>query len=57
LDKPDRRIAPVRADYVGFSIPNEFVVVTGWTTPNATGTCHTLAFSHSEAASRKKLEK
>ena len=26
LDKPDRRIAPVRADYVGFSIPNEFVV-------------------------------
>ncbi len=26
LDKPKRRIAPVRADYVGFSIPNEFVV-------------------------------
>jgi hypoxanthine phosphoribosyltransferase len=26
LDKPDRRIAAVRADYVGFSIPNEFVV-------------------------------
>jgi len=26
LDKPDRRIAPVRADYVGFAIPNEFVV-------------------------------
>jgi hypoxanthine phosphoribosyltransferase len=26
LDKPERRIAPVRADYVGFSIPNEFVV-------------------------------
>lgn len=26
LDKPDRRIAPVRADYVGFTIPNEFVV-------------------------------
>jgi hypoxanthine phosphoribosyltransferase len=26
LDKPDRRIAPVRADYIGFSIPNEFVV-------------------------------
>jgi hypoxanthine phosphoribosyltransferase len=26
LDKPDRRVAPVRADYVGFSIPNEFVV-------------------------------
>jgi hypoxanthine phosphoribosyltransferase len=26
LDKPERRIAPVRADYVGFSIPNVFVV-------------------------------
>lgn len=26
LDKPGRRIAPVHADYVGFSIPNEFVV-------------------------------
>jgi hypoxanthine phosphoribosyltransferase len=26
LDKPDRRTAPVQADYVGFSIPNEFVV-------------------------------
>jgi hypoxanthine phosphoribosyltransferase len=26
LDKPGRRIAPVQAAYVGFSIPNEFVV-------------------------------
>jgi hypoxanthine phosphoribosyltransferase len=26
LDKPGRRIAPVKADYVGFTIPNEFVV-------------------------------
>src|SRR2546423_2216601 len=26
LDKPDRRVAAVRADYVGFTIPNEFVV-------------------------------
>ena len=26
LDKPDRRIEQVRADYVGFTIPNEFVV-------------------------------
>jgi hypoxanthine phosphoribosyltransferase len=26
LDKPDRRIAAVQADYVGFTIPNEFVV-------------------------------
>ena len=26
LDKPERRIEQVRADYVGFTIPNEFVV-------------------------------
>jgi hypoxanthine phosphoribosyltransferase len=26
LDKPDRRIEPVEADYVGFRIPNRFVV-------------------------------
>jgi hypoxanthine phosphoribosyltransferase len=26
LDKPSRRLVPVRADYIGFSIPNEFVV-------------------------------
>jgi len=26
LDKPERRIADVKADYTGFSIPNEFVV-------------------------------
>ena len=26
LDKPDRRKADLRADYVGFTIPNEFVV-------------------------------
>lgn len=26
LDKPDRRVAPVHADYVGFTIPDEFVV-------------------------------
>ena len=26
LDKPERRIARVRGDYVGFTIPNEFVV-------------------------------
>jgi hypoxanthine phosphoribosyltransferase len=26
LDKPERRITAVHADYVGFSIPNEFVV-------------------------------
>lgn len=26
LDKPSRRIRPIQADYVGFSIPDEFVV-------------------------------
>jgi hypoxanthine phosphoribosyltransferase len=26
LDKPSRRLKPVEADYVGFTIPNEFVV-------------------------------
>jgi hypoxanthine phosphoribosyltransferase len=26
LDKPERRLAAVHADYVGFTIPNEFVV-------------------------------
>lgn len=26
LDKPSRRVKPVKGDYVGFTIPNEFVV-------------------------------
>jgi hypoxanthine phosphoribosyltransferase len=26
LDKPERRVAPVELDYLGFIIPNEFVV-------------------------------
>jgi len=26
LDKPSRRVTPVKGDYVGFTIPNEFVV-------------------------------
>jgi hypoxanthine phosphoribosyltransferase len=26
LDKPDRRVVPVRADYVGFTIPDHFVI-------------------------------
>jgi hypoxanthine phosphoribosyltransferase len=26
LDKPDRRLRPVKVDYVGFSIPDEFVI-------------------------------
>ncbi len=26
LDKPERRLVPIEADYVGFSIPNRFVI-------------------------------
>ena len=26
LDKPERRISPIEADYVGFTIPNHFVI-------------------------------
>jgi len=26
LDKPERRLAPIEADYVGFPIPNRFVI-------------------------------
>ena len=26
LDKPDRREAPVKADYVGFVVPDQFIV-------------------------------
>ena len=26
LDKPERRVVPVEVDYVGFTIPDEFVV-------------------------------
>jgi len=26
LDKPERRLVPIKADYTGFDIPNEFVV-------------------------------
>ena len=26
LDKPSRRVVPIDADYVGFTIPNEFVI-------------------------------
>lgn len=26
LDKPDRRLEPIQAEYVGFSIPNHFVI-------------------------------
>jgi hypoxanthine phosphoribosyltransferase len=26
LDKPSRRVAPVKADYIGFAIPDQFVV-------------------------------
>ncbi len=26
LDKPERRLVPIEADYVGFAIPNQFVI-------------------------------
>lgn len=26
LDKPERRVVDIEADYVGFQVPNEFVV-------------------------------
>ena len=26
LDKPERRVSPVKVDYTGFEIPDEFVV-------------------------------
>lgn len=26
LDKPERRVVDIAADYVGFTVPNEFVV-------------------------------
>ena len=29
LDKPDRRVTPIKADYVGFSIPDAYVVGCG----------------------------
>jgi hypoxanthine phosphoribosyltransferase len=29
LDKPDRRTRPIQADYVGFTIPDAFVVGCG----------------------------
>ena len=29
LDKPDRRTQPIQADYVGFQIPDAFVVGCG----------------------------
>ena len=26
LDKPERRVKPINADYVGFTVPNAFIV-------------------------------
>ena len=26
LDKPERRVVDIKADYVGYTVPNEFVV-------------------------------
>ena len=36
LDKPDRRVVDIEADYTGFEIPNEFVVGLDWTSIRST---------------------
>ena len=43
LDKPERRLCDIQADYVGFSIPNRFVVATAWILPNVTEIFQTFA--------------
>ena len=30
LDKPERRVVDIKADYVGYTVPNEFVVGYGF---------------------------
>jgi hypoxanthine phosphoribosyltransferase len=43
LRKPEALQMPVEVKYVGWDIPNEFVVATGWTIASATATCATSA--------------
>jgi len=43
LDKPSRRLVPIEADYVGFKIPNHFVIGYGWTIPRSIATFPTSA--------------
>ena len=45
LDKAARRTRPIRADYVGFTIPNAFVVATASTTLKITASFPTSEFS------------
>ena len=40
LDKPERRVKDVKVDYVGFNIPDEFVVDMDWITPRDTEIFH-----------------
>ena len=44
LDKPERRLTDVRADYTGFAVPNEFVVGYGWITTRCTAISRISAF-------------
>lgn len=44
LDKPEGRQVEVKADYVGFNVPNEFLVGYGWTIRGTTETFLMLEF-------------
>ncbi len=43
LDKPEGRVVEIDADYVGFDVPNEFVVDMDWTMQSNIETYLTLA--------------
>ena len=44
LDKPERRVTPVKIDYVGFNIPDEFVIGYGLDYAENTETFLSLEF-------------
>lgn len=44
LDKPSRRKVDLQADYIGFSVPDEFVIGYGLDTMKNTAICRTSAF-------------
>jgi hypoxanthine phosphoribosyltransferase len=52
LDKPDRRIRPVKVDFLGFSIPDAFVVGYGLDYAEDTAICPTSACSRNEIAGK-----
>ena len=57
LDKPDRRIAAVQADYVGFHIPNAFVVGYGLDYAERYRNLPYVGILHLVGASKKKGKK